>query len=119
MKQLVRHTTFFRLGSNLAVFDRLAVDVRARKAVGLPVTLKELRMDPLALLDDGIKRHFWVVTKYPEELILRLDVDNHAVRGTPGYEVARPRDTDALTLLQLAEGKANAELFADETVGVT
>jgi hypothetical protein len=119
MKKEVRHTIFFKFGTDLAVFHSKAVNVRAREALGFPVKIKELQIDPSALLNDGIKRHFWVVTEYPEKLTMRLGEDNYAVRGTSGYRIAQPSDTDALKLLRLAEDKARAILFTAETVAAT
>lgn len=115
MEIKVRHIIFFKSGTNLAVFASNVVDVFASKAFGLSITLEELVMNTSVILGDGVKRHFWIVTKYPEELIARLDDENHAVRGTSGYRVAQPRDIKALNFLRQAEDKAYTTLFFDQT----
>jgi hypothetical protein len=118
MKKEVRHTTFFRKGTDLAVFARNVVDIPNLEVLGFKVEIQKIRIDASSQLDTVVK-HFWVVVDIPPELIKRLLIHNHAVRGTSRYRVGQPGDGEALKLLRLAEVKAWAVLSTEEYTAST
>jgi hypothetical protein len=114
MTTATRHTTFFRLGDDLAVFARHVVDVEEGRIFDIPVDLlclDKLGSNQAPFEVDGIVRHFWVVRDVPQAVLHNLTEFNHAVRGMSGYRVAQPLDPAALILLREAEVAAKEILF--------
>lgn len=109
----VRHTTFFRIGGDLAVFARKVVDVEKKEVLGYQVALEKIPMAESMQVTPDIIRHFWVVTEYPPELLMSLAKHNHAVRGTSRYRVGQPDDRESLQLLRWAEEKVKTILFPE------